>query len=129
MPGIARNWLVQPGFFPVRNKGVIYTGLLAGMVRNRLPCQKSQIHESLLHCETKGVFGRVVWVMLFEYFWYMCGWKRTCLVSEFKLTFSHFKQYYTHFHTLFHPHVFQKAPNNTTLPNTPKVCENVCNVI
>ena len=34
---------------------------------------------------------------------------------------SHFKQHYTHFHTLFHPHVFQKSPNNfqTTLPNIP----------
>ena len=43
---------------------------------------------------------------------------RVCLVSEFKLTFSYFKQHYT----LFHPHVFQKIPNNnsqTTLPNTP----------
>ena len=46
---------------------------------------------------------------------------RTCLVTEFKLTFSHFKQYYTYFYTLFHPHVFQKSTNNnsqTTLPNT-----------
>ena len=47
---------------------------------------------------------------------------RVYLVSEFKLTFSYFKQHYTFFHTLFHPHVFQKTPNNnsqTTLPNTP----------
>ena len=39
---------------------------------------------------------------------------RACLVSEFKLTFSYFKQYYTYFHTLFHPHVFQKIPNNNS---------------
>ena len=47
---------------------------------------------------------------------------RTCLVSEFKLTFSHFKQHYLHFHTLFYPHIFQKTINNnsqTTLPNIP----------
>ena len=33
-----------------------------------------------------------------------------------------FKQYYTYFHTLFHPHVFPKNTNNvtrTTLPSTP----------
>ena len=48
--------------------------------------------------------------------------QRAYLVSEFKLTFSHFKQHYTHFHTLFHPHAFSKTPNNnsqTTLPKTP----------
>ena len=46
---------------------------------------------------------------------------RVCLVSEFKLIFSHFKQHYIHFYTLFHLHVFQKITNNnsqTTLPNT-----------
>ena len=37
LAGIARNWLVQPIFFPVRNMGVICTILLAGTVRNRLP--------------------------------------------------------------------------------------------
>ena len=50
-------------------------------------------------------------------------WKlRACLVINLKLTFLHFKQHYIHFHTLFHPHVFQKTTNNlsqTTLPNTP----------
>ena len=30
--GIARNWPVRPVFFPVRNKGVERTGLLAGTV-------------------------------------------------------------------------------------------------
>ena len=47
---------------------------------------------------------------------------RVCLVSEFKLTFSHFKQYYTFFHKFFHSYIFQKTTNNnsqTTLPNTP----------
>ena len=29
-----------------------------------------------------------------------------CLVSIFKQPFSIFKQYFTHFYTLFHPHVF-----------------------
>ena len=28
------------------------------------------------------------------------------LVSEFKLTFSNFKKYYTFFYILFHPHIF-----------------------
>ena len=49
-------------------------------------------------------------------------------MSEFKLTFSHFKQhytyFYTHFHILFHQHIFQKITNNnsqTILPNTPKI--------
>ena len=37
LAGIARNWLVWPIFFPVRNMGVICTSLLAGTVRNRLP--------------------------------------------------------------------------------------------
>ena len=52
------------------------------------------------------------------------GKLRACLVSFLKLTFSHFKQHYTHFHTLFHPHVFQKTTNITfqiTLRNTPLV--------
>ena len=38
--------------------------------------------------------------------------------------FSIFKQHYTHFHTLFHLHVFPKNTNNVTratLPNSPKV--------
>ena len=48
---------------------------------------------------------------------------RAYLVSEFKLTFSHFKQHYT----FFYPQVFQKTPNNnsqTTLPNTPLMSVN-----
>ena len=47
---------------------------------------------------------------------------RACLLCEFKHTFSHFKQHYTHFHTLFYPHVFQKTTKitfPTILPNTP----------
>ena len=35
-----------------------------------------------------------------------------------------FKQHYTHFYILFHPHVFSKNTNNvtkTTLPNGPKL--------
>ena len=46
-----------------------------------------------------------------------------CLVINLKLTFSYFKQYYTHSNTLFHPHIFQKTTNNnsqTILPNIPK---------
>ena len=42
------------------------------------------------------------------------------LVHVFKHMFSVFKQYYTYFRTLFHPHVFPKNINNitrTTLPN------------
>ena len=47
---------------------------------------------------------------------------RAHLVEHFSNMFSIFKQYYTHFHTLFHSHVFQKNTNNitqTTLPNGP----------
>ena len=49
---------------------------------------------------------------------------RACLVAYFKQLFEHFKHTYTHFHTLFHPHVYQKHPNNITqtlLPNTPQI--------
>ena len=42
------------------------------------------------------------------------GLIRACLVCELKLTFSHFKQRYTYFHTLFHPHIFQKTLNNSS---------------
>ena len=45
---------------------------------------------------------------------------REYLVLVFKQQFSVFKQYYTYFHTFFHPHVFLKNTNNvtrTTLPN------------
>ena len=45
---------------------------------------------------------------------------RACLVSEFKLIFLYFKQYYIHFYIFFYPHVFQKITNNnfqTILPN------------
>ena len=43
------------------------------------------------------------------------------LVMCFEKQFSVFKQYYTYFHTLFHPHEFLKNTNNvirTTLPNS-----------
>ena len=42
--------------------------------------------------------------------------------SFYKKKLSYFKQYYTYFHTLFDPQIFQKTSNNnfqTTLPNTP----------
>ena len=54
---------------------------------------------------------------------------RACLVINFKLIFSHFKQYYTHFYTHFYLHVFQKVTNNnsqTTLQNTPLLLFNLC---
>ena len=37
------------------------------------------------------------------------------LVCEFKLTFLHFKQYYTYFHS----HVFQKILNNNSQATLP----------
>ena len=43
--------------------------------------------------------------------------------SLFWATFEHFKFTYTFFHTLFHPHIYQKYSSNitqTSLPNTPK---------
>ena len=39
---------------------------------------------------------------------------RSCLVEHLKHIFSVFKQHYTYFHTLFHPHVFKKNTNNIT---------------
>ena len=58
---------------------------------------------------------------------------RGCLVHPLKYTFSVFKQHYTHFHTLFHPHVLphmflnnkthvfkqQNTCFQTHVPNTP----------
>ena len=49
---------------------------------------------------------------------------RPHLVKHLKHMFSVFKQHYTHFHTLFHSHVFQKNTNNITqtpLPNGPLI--------
>ena len=46
------------------------------------------------------------------------------MLPLFKQQFSMFKQHYTYFHTLFHPHVFPKNTNNVTrtaLPNGPLV--------
>ena len=41
-------------------------------------------------------------------------------MSEFKLTFLHFKQHYTHFYIIFHLHVFQKITNNNSQTTLPK---------
>ena len=44
------------------------------------------------------------------------------LIDYLNHTFEHFKQYFTHFYTLFHLHEYKKHPNNITqtpLPNTP----------
>ena len=49
------------------------------------------------------------------------NWPR--LVELLNNSFSVFKQHYTHFHTFFHLHVFQKITNNitqTSLPNGPE---------
>ena len=49
-----------------------------------------------------------------------------CLVGKFKHTFEHFKQYCTHFHIVFHPHIYQKHSNNITqtpLLNRPWICQ------
>ena len=45
---------------------------------------------------------------------------RGCLVCVFKQSFSVFKQYFTHFNTLFHPHVFPQIflNNNFQFLNT-----------
>ena len=34
------------------------------------------------------------------------------MVSQLKLIFSHFKQFYTYFNTFFHLHIYQKHQNN-----------------
>ena len=49
------------------------------------------------------------------------------MVDYLNNIFSVFKQHYTLFHTLFHPHIFQKTTNNiaqTPLPNGPLVFTN-----
>ena len=45
---------------------------------------------------------------------------RGCLVCVFKQSFSVFKQYFTHFNTLFHPHIFSQIllNNNFQFLNT-----------
>ena len=46
---------------------------------------------------------------------------RDCLVGHFKQLLEYFKHTNTHFHILFHPHVYQKHTNNITqtpIPNT-----------
>ena len=45
---------------------------------------------------------------------------RGCLICVFKKSFLVFKQYFTHFHTLFHPHVFPQmfSNNNFQFLNT-----------
>ena len=51
------------------------------------------------------------------------------LVEYFNNMFSIFKQYYTYFYTLFHPHIFSKNTKNvvkTTLPNESTVVGVVC---
>ena len=51
---------------------------------------------------------------------------RARLVEHLSNMFSIFKQHYTHFHTLFYPHVFQKNKNNiiqTPLPDRPLIFE------
>ena len=59
----------------------------------------------------------------FFFFWQPNHWESSrppCLEDNLKHSFSVFKQHYTHFHTLFHPHIFQKTTNNITqtlLPN------------
>ena len=48
--------------------------------------------------------------------------KRSLLINLLNNSFSVFKQYYTHFYTLFHSYVFHKTTNNniqTSLPNGP----------
>ena len=49
---------------------------------------------------------------------------RPCLVEYLSNMFLVFKQHYTHFHTFFHTHVFQKNTSNITqtpLPNGPLI--------
>ena len=49
---------------------------------------------------------------------------RACLVGYFKQLLEHFKHTNTHFHILFHLHIYQKHQNNITqipLPNTPNI--------
>ena len=50
---------------------------------------------------------------------------RACLVFLFEQQFPHFKHTYTYFHTIFHPHIFQKTTKiscQITLSNTPQRC-------
>ena len=70
---------------------------------------------SLLGSRGKGMAWSGVMVRL-----KCCGNVRGCLVCIFKQPFLVFKQYFTHFSALFHPHVFPQmfSNNNFQFLNT-----------
>ena len=49
-------------------------------------------------------------ILLYSFFFFFGV--RGCLVCDFKQPFSVFKQYFTHFNALFHPHVFSQIFSN-----------------
>ena len=82
--------------------------------------------ERVLWCDKSIIIGFIDLIFLWKchYIHFQKMKTLACLVNKFKLLFSVFKQHYTHFHILFHPHVFQKTTNNitqTSLPNGPKL--------
>ena len=78
--------------------------------------------------ERKFLFYSIVYLTLFFFFFFFSPFPisnsrifllnshilRSRLIQQFKQYFSIFKQHYTYFHTLFHPHVFPKNTNNVT---------------
>ena len=48
----------------------------------------------------------VVYYLCLDFLLHFLTIYRGCLVSDFKPPFSVFKQHFTHFNALFHPHVF-----------------------
>ena len=72
-------------------------------------------------CFTFLTFSSIYWSAWLER---TNKWLGARLVILLEQHFSHFKQTYTHFHTLFYPHVYQNHSNNITqtpLPNTPLI--------
>ena len=57
------------------------------------------------------------------------SWFWACLISQLKLTFSHFKQFYTYFNTLFHSHIYQKYSNDIIQTSLPNGTQNHCVIL
>ena len=88
--GIARNWPVRPVFFPVRNKGVERTGLLAGTVysgrTSRYGTESITLFKRFLYEQIETTrqysFQTSLSCMMFEIFFVYC-WCIPCTVPEY----------------------------------------------
>ena len=67
--GIARNWPVRPVFFPVRNRGVERTGLLAGTVYSGRTGRYGTELTTLVHAH--GITKQIDEMRIYGCRWYM----------------------------------------------------------